>query len=65
MERTVFDDEHNMFREAFRTFVEREMVPNREKWEAAGIVDRELFEKAGASGFLAMAIPDQYGGAGV
>ncbi len=65
MERTVFDDEHDMFREAFRTFVEREMVPNREKWEEAGIVDRELFEKAGASGFLAMAIPEQLGGAGV
>ena len=65
MERTVFEDEHDMFREAFRTFVEREMVPNREKWEEAGIVDRELFAKAGAAGFLAMAIPEQYGGAGV
>jgi alkylation response protein AidB-like acyl-CoA dehydrogenase len=65
MERTGFEDEHDMFREAFRTFVEREMVPNREQWEEAGIVDRELFEKAGASGFLAMSVPEEFGGSGV
>ena len=65
MERTSFTDEHHMFREAFRTFVEREMVPHRERWEEAGIVDRELFAKAGASGFLAMAVPEEHGGAGV
>jgi alkylation response protein AidB-like acyl-CoA dehydrogenase len=65
MDRTGFDDEHDMFREAFRTFVEREMVPNREKWEEAGIVDRELFAKAGASGFLAMSVPEEFGGPGV
>ena len=49
MERTGFEDEHEMFREAFRTFVEREMVPHREKWEQEGIVDRDIFAKAGAS----------------
>jgi len=65
MDRTGFDDEHGMFREAFRTFVEREMVPNREKWETAEIVDRELFTKAGAAGFLAMSVPEEFGGAGV
>ena len=65
MERTGFEDEHEMFREAFRTFVEREMVPHREKWEQEGIVDRDIFAKAGASGFLAMSVPEQYGGAGV
>jgi alkylation response protein AidB-like acyl-CoA dehydrogenase len=65
MERTGFEEEHDMFREAFRTFVEREMVPNRERWEEAGIVDRELFVKAGASGFLAMSVPEEFGGAGV
>lgn len=65
MERIGFEEEHQMFREAFRTFVDREMVPNRERWEEAGIVDRELFAKAGASGFLAMSIPEEFGGAGV
>ena len=62
---TIFGDEHDMFREAFRTFVEREFVPHREKWEQDGIVDREVFTKAGAAGFLAMAVPEEYGGAGV
>ena len=65
MERTGFEDEHHMFRDAFRTFVDREMVPNRDRWEEAGIVDRELFAKAGASGFLAMSMPEEFGGAGV
>lgn len=65
MDRTGFDEEHHMFREAFRTFVEREMAPNREKWEHAGIVDRDLFRTAGDAGFLAMAVPERFGGAGV
>ncbi|UDY36161.1 acyl-CoA dehydrogenase family protein [Dermatobacter hominis] len=65
MERSNFTDEHDMFRDAFRTFLEREMVPNREKWTEAEIVDRSVFAKAGESGFLAMPVPEQYGGAGV
>ena len=65
MERVHFEDEHHMFREAFQTFVQREMAPNRERWEESGIVDRELFAAAGAAGFLAMPVPEQYGGAGV
>ena len=65
MQRDHFTDEHDMFREAFRTFLDREMVPHREAWTEAEIVDRDVFAKAGASGFLAMAVPEQYGGAGV
>ena len=65
MERTHFDDEHDMYRDAFRTFIEREMAPHRERWEDEGIVDHEVFEKAGAAGFIAMAVPEEYGGAGV
>ncbi len=65
MQRSIFTDEHDMFRSAFRTFLEREMVPYREEWSEAEIVDRSVFEKAGAAGFLAMAVPEEYGGAGV
>lgn len=54
-----------MFRDAFRTFLDREMVPYREQWTDAEIVDRSVFAKAGAAGFLAMAVPERYGGAGV
>ncbi len=65
MDRTIFDEEHEMFRKAFRTFVEREMIPHRDEWDRAGLVDKDLFAKAGAAGFIAMDVPETYGGAGV
>ena len=64
MERTIFTSEHDLFRESFRQFVQREVVPNNEKWETAGIVDRALFEAAGAAGFLGIAVPEEFGGGG-
>ena len=65
MQRTIFTDEHDMFRDAFRQFVDKEIVPDFLRWEADGIVPRELFAAAGASGFLGMDVPEQYGGGGV
>ena len=65
MRRTILDEEHEMFRESFRTFIDREIAPHFERWEKAGVVDRSLFTAAGAAGFLAMAAPEQYGGGGV
>ncbi|NTU81451.1 MAG: acyl-CoA dehydrogenase [Chloroflexales bacterium] len=65
MERTVFTSEHLMFRQSVQTFIAREVAPHYERWEQAGIVDRELWTKAGAAGFLSMAIPEEDGGSGV
>ena len=65
MRRTLYDDDHEAFRAAFRTFVAKEMTPHRQEWEAAGIVARELFTTAGRSGFLGMEIPEELGGGGV
>ena len=65
MQRTLFDDTHEQFRAAFRAFVEREVAPSNEKWEEAGIVDRSFFASAGASGFLGMEVPEEFGGGGV
>jgi alkylation response protein AidB-like acyl-CoA dehydrogenase len=65
MRRTLFGEEHEMFRAAFRQFVETEIVPHHLEWEKAGIVPRELFTTAGKSGFLGMQAPEQYGGGGV
>ncbi len=65
MQRTIFDSTHDMFREAFRSFVDKEIAPHYEDWDRAGIVDRDLFTKAGASGFLCMDAPESYGGGGV
>ena len=65
MERTIFEEEHEQFRSSIRSFLEREAVPHVSEWEHEGIVDRALFKKAGASGFLAMSAPTEFGGGGV
>jgi alkylation response protein AidB-like acyl-CoA dehydrogenase len=61
----VFEQEHEAFRASFRTFLEREVVPFHAEWEDAGVVPRSVWEAAGKHGFLAMAVPEQYGGMGV
>ena len=65
MERTIFDDEHDLFRESFRRFVAEEISPHMDEWERAGLADRSLFTAAGQHGFLGMAIPEEHGGGGV
>ena len=65
MRRHLFDDEHEAFRDSFRRFLEKEVVPHHERWERDGIVPREVFAAAGANGFLGMAVPEEYGGGGV
>jgi alkylation response protein AidB-like acyl-CoA dehydrogenase len=65
MERKHYDDDHFAFGEAFRAFVDKSIVPHYLDWERAGITPREVFVEAGASGFLGMAVPEQYGGGGV
>lgn len=64
MKRTIFEAEHDMFREAFRSFVQREIVPHHAQWEKDGAVSREVWRKAGRQGFLCMDVPEAYGGAG-
>jgi alkylation response protein AidB-like acyl-CoA dehydrogenase len=61
----LFEEEHELFRQSFRTFVNKEMVPHNAGWEQAGVVPPELFAAAGSHGFLGMAIPTEYGGGGV
>lgn len=62
--RTLFNDEHDMFRRSVRSFVEQEIVPFHHEWEKAGIVDREIWRKAGAMGMLCPDAPEEYGGPG-
>jgi alkylation response protein AidB-like acyl-CoA dehydrogenase len=62
--RKLFDSEHDAFRASVRSFLEREAVPHHSRWEAAGVVDRELFEAAGTAGFLGIDLPEEYGGGG-
>ncbi|UZG46041.1 acyl-CoA dehydrogenase family protein [Caldimonas thermodepolymerans] len=62
--RTVFREDHEQFRQQVRRFVEREIVPHLRDWEAAGIVPRDLWRKAGENGLLCVTVPEEYGGAG-
>jgi alkylation response protein AidB-like acyl-CoA dehydrogenase len=67
MRRTLYEDVHEDFRASFRTFLEREVLGDEGRygeWEREGIVPREVFALAGRGGFLGMAIPERYGGAG-
>jgi alkylation response protein AidB-like acyl-CoA dehydrogenase len=60
--RTIFDEVHQQFRSTFRSWLDKEVVPHHEKWEAAGITPRELWLNAGKQGFLGLNVPGAYGG---
>ncbi len=62
--RTLFSEDHEMFRMSVRRFFERELAPHHESWEEVGEVPRWAWTKAGELGFLCAAIPAEYGGAG-
>ncbi len=63
-DRTLFEAEHDMFRESYRSFLERHVAPFHEEWEKNKIVDRGVWLEAGKQGFLGMAVPEEYGGGG-
>lgn len=65
MKRFIFEDEHEMFRDSVRSFMQNEIGPQAEKWHEQGIVDREAFQKAGEMGLLLMWADEKYGAAGV
>ena len=60
--RTLFTSDHESFRDSFRRFADREIAPFHAQWEEQGFVDREVWHKAGANGFLCMTMPEAYGG---
>ena len=64
IERTLFSVDHHAFRDSFARFVDKEIAPHHAAWEEQGHVDREVWRKAGANGFLCMTLPEVYGGAG-
>ena len=65
MRRLIFDAEHEQFRDSVRRFMETEVAPHAERWREAGIVDREIYLKAGAAGLLCTWADQRYGGAGI
>lgn len=59
-----FNDEHNMFRESVRRFVQKEIAPRIDEWEAAGCYDKSIFKRMGELGLLGLNYPEEYGGQG-
>ncbi len=65
MQRTIFEPEHDQFRETARRFFQSEIGPHGERWRKQGFVDREAFEKAGEQGYLMIWADEKYGGANI
>jgi alkylation response protein AidB-like acyl-CoA dehydrogenase len=65
MLRTLFEDEHLWFRESVRHFVQRTILPARERHRVERAIDREVWLEAGSMGFLGLGVPQEYGGSGV
>jgi acyl-CoA dehydrogenase len=64
MKRRHFIEEQNIYRKSVRSFLEQEVVPFQDEFEAAGQVPKELWQKAGAQGFLCPWADEELGGAG-
>ncbi|MFP6695781.1 MAG: acyl-CoA dehydrogenase family protein [Alphaproteobacteria bacterium] len=65
IERTLFDSDHEIFRDTVRRFIEEEISPNHAEWEKDGKISREAWLKAGELGLLCASMPEEYGGGGV
>ncbi len=59
----TFTDEHEMLRRTVRAFVEKEVAPQVDAWEAAGRIPREFWRRLGELGLLGLEFPAEYGGA--
>src|ERR1700728_833969 len=62
--RTLFSNDHEMFRDSARRFIAKEITPFHNEWEKAGVVPRELWRQAGEAGLLCTNVPEEYGGPG-
>ncbi len=58
----MFTQEHDMFRETVRDFIQKEVIQNVNKWEEDEMIPREIFKRMGELGFLGINFPEQYGG---
>lgn len=63
LQRSLYGEEHEIFRQSVRRFMEEEIAPRHEAWEDQGYVDRDAWAKAGELGFLCATMPEAYGGA--
>lgn len=64
MKRRLFSDEHELFRDSVRAFIQRDVLAAFPDWEHTGQVPRDLYRQLGALGVMGMSIPSEYGGGG-
>ncbi|MDQ3610989.1 MAG: acyl-CoA dehydrogenase family protein, partial [Actinomycetota bacterium] len=64
MQRTLYEADHEAFRDAVRSFMDNRVAPYHADWETAGIVDRSVWVEAGKQGLLGTDVPEEYGGGG-
>ncbi|WP_047244700.1 acyl-CoA dehydrogenase family protein [Maribacter thermophilus] len=65
MSSVYFTEEHLLFRQSLKDFLQKEVVPHIEEWEKAGAVDRSIWEKFGEMGYFGLATPEKDGGLGL
>ena len=65
LHRTAYTDDHEAFRSTVRQFVAKEIEPNADKWDAEGLVPKDVWPKAGELGLLCPTVPEAYGGLGL
>jgi acyl-CoA dehydrogenase len=65
LSRTIFEEEHHLFRRTVRAWAQREVYPHREAWREAGCVSQDVWRSAGSEGFLCMYAAEKYGGLGL
>jgi acyl-CoA dehydrogenase len=62
--KAIFNEQHEMFRQAVRAFVQKEVEAHIEQWEQGGEIPKSIWPRMGALGFLGVEYDDKYGGAG-
>ncbi|WP_438824890.1 acyl-CoA dehydrogenase family protein [Bacillus sp. JJ722] len=65
MNRSYFSEEHKMYQDSLKKFLEKEAEPNFEQWEKERMIPRSLWEKMGKQGFISPWVDEEYGGMGV
>jgi alkylation response protein AidB-like acyl-CoA dehydrogenase len=64
MRHPMFSEEHELFRDAVRKFVEKELTPHADEWEEAEGFPDSVFTRMGELGYLGLRFPEKYGGQG-
>lgn len=65
MHQNYFTEEHKLFREGLKSFLEKEVIPHLDEWEETGTINKEIWKKFGDMGFLGIHYPEEYGGLGL